>query len=97
MEAFDKRLCPLYHGVVELTKNHKPLAKLGGDDEEEILPDGSSRRAEGLAPGAEGIVLQVRVGAFETLVIMHFRAFQVADAMLSEFMPQSGQQVDIHM
>lgn len=56
----------------QLTKNHKPLPKLGGDDEEEILPDGSlRRRPESLAAsGRDGIMLQV-----------------VAD-VLSELMPQ---------
>lgn len=43
-EAFDKRLRPLYHGVVEMTKNHKPLAKVGGDNEEDILPDEVQRK-----------------------------------------------------
>jgi len=52
-EAFDKRLCPLYHGVVELTKNHKPLAKVGGDSEEEIHPDGSHRK-DGPSPTLPG-------------------------------------------
>eukprot|EP00913_Durusdinium_trenchii_P023089 g21677.t2 len=36
-EAFDKCLCPLYHGVVESTKNDQPLAK------EDILPDSPAR------------------------------------------------------
>lgn len=42
-EAFDKCLCPLYHGVVESTKNDQPLAKVGGDREEDILPDSPAR------------------------------------------------------
>ncbi|CAE8692942.1 unnamed protein product [Polarella glacialis] len=33
-EAFDKTLCPLYHGLVELTRHDGPLRKLDGDDEE---------------------------------------------------------------
>eukprot|EP00439_Symbiodinium_sp_Y106_P018764 s2012_g2.t1 len=49
-EAFDKRLCPLYHGVVEMTKNDRPLLASMGDEAQEVWGSDVPRPAEGLSP-----------------------------------------------
>ncbi|CAE7205391.1 abhd13 [Symbiodinium sp. KB8] len=49
-EAFDKRLCPLYHGVVEMTKHDRPLPASTGDEAQEVWGSDVPRPAEGLSP-----------------------------------------------
>ncbi|CAE7221402.1 abhd13 [Symbiodinium microadriaticum] len=49
-DAFDKRLCPLYHGVVEMTKHDRPLPASTGDEAQEVWGSDVPRPAEGLSP-----------------------------------------------
>ncbi|CAE7352525.1 unnamed protein product [Symbiodinium sp. CCMP2456] len=49
-DAFDKRLCPLYHGVVEMTKHDRPLPASMGDEAQEVWGSDVPRPAEGLSP-----------------------------------------------
>ncbi|CAE7214699.1 abhd17c, partial [Symbiodinium necroappetens] len=49
-EAFDKHLCPLYHGVVEMTKHDRPLPASTGDEAQEVWGSDVPRPAEGLSP-----------------------------------------------
>ncbi|CAE7723991.1 unnamed protein product [Symbiodinium pilosum] len=49
-QAFDKRLCPLYHGVFEMAKHDRPLVTQMGDEAQEIWEAEMPRLGEGRSP-----------------------------------------------